>query len=105
MRTFYSRPRDFLLSQIKNSKINDFTSISEEDAGLHFILKLKIKCDDKEFIRRMERRKVKISALSEFYQNENYKSKNCFIMNYSSLTAEQITSAISEIVEEVNNLV
>lgn len=105
MRTFYRRQRDFLVSQIKNSKINDFTSISEEDAGLHFILKLKIKCDDKEFIRRMERRKVKISALSEFYQNENYKSKNCFIMNYSSLTAEQITSAISEIVEEVNNLV
>lgn len=105
MRTFYRKQRDFIVSQIKNSKINDFATISEEDAGLHFILKLNIKCTDQEFIKRMERRKVKISALSEFYHNADSKSEHCFIINYSSLTTEQITAAVSAIVDEVGAVV
>ncbi|MDY2960076.1 MAG: PLP-dependent aminotransferase family protein [Hornefia sp.] len=104
MRTFYRKQRDFLVSQIRNSKINEFATISEEDAGLHFILKLNIKCDDDEFIKRMERRRIKISALSEFCHNVEEKSEHCFVMNYSSLTLEQIREAVSEIVQEVSTL-
>ena len=64
MRTFYHRQRDLLLDAIKKSPLSSMVEITEEDAGLHFLMKLATTLSDEELIRRAQREGVRISCLS-----------------------------------------
>ena len=101
MRTYYRKQRDYLLELINASKMAPYVSISEEDAGLHFLLYLNITCPDEEFKRRMEKRRIHICALSEYYENPENKTEHYFVINYSSLNEEQIRKAVKQLSEEV----
>ena len=105
MRQYYKKQRDLIISEIKNSKMNDYVEISEADAGLHFIIHIKTKLSDTDFKNQLLRRKIKISPLSEYYATPENKTQHKFIINYSSLTAGQIREAIAVISEEVTSAV
>ncbi|MDO5135457.1 MAG: PLP-dependent aminotransferase family protein [Eubacteriales bacterium] len=100
MRNYYHRKRDFLLQEIYGSPLERYASISEEDAGLHFLLRLDITCTDEEFQLQMERRGIRIRALSEYFTGSVGKPEHIFVVNYSSLTEEQIKEAVSAMAEE-----
>lgn len=104
MRTFYRKQRDLLVETIKGSQMAAFVKILEEDAGLHFLLRLDIPCSDREFSGIMERCGVKLRALSEYYHLEENRSEHDFLINYSSLSEEQIVTAINLISREVVKL-
>ena len=101
MRNYYRKQRDQLVCLIKNSKMAEYTSIAEEDAGLHFLLHLDIPCTDEEFKNRLERRGIRICALSEYYHNPLHKSEHDFILNYSSVPEENIKEAVDILCREV----
>lgn len=101
MRNYYRKQRDQLVWLIKNSKMAGYTSIAEEDAGLHFLLHLDIPCTDEEFKNRLERRGIRICALSEYYHNPLHKSEHDFILNYSSVPEENIKEAVDILCQEV----
>ncbi len=100
MRNYYRRQRDFLVDNIEHSKLAQFTEIMEADAGLHFLIKIDIPCDDKEFTCILERKGIKLCALSEYYQKADNKSEHKFVINYSALSEEQMKKAV-EIMSEV----
>lgn len=93
-RNFYKKQRDLLIDEIKNSDMGPFVRIKEEDAGLHFIIQFDIHCSDEEFVGEMERKGIKICALSEYYYEEDKKSEHEFVMNYSSLSEQVIKDAV-----------
>ena len=99
MRNYYHNKRDFLLQSIRNSPLAQYATISEEDAGLHFLLKLKTSYSDTEFRQRMEQRGVRLSALSQYYEHAPESAEHVFIINYSSLSEESITKAIELLYE------
>ena len=101
MRNFYRKQRDFLLELIKNSEMSKYAVISEEDAGLHFLLNLKIDCSDRQFKYRMKKRGVRICAISEYYHSFNDDYRHDFIINYSSLTKDRMKTAVKLLNEEV----
>ncbi len=101
MRNFYRKQRNFLLELIKNSEMSKYAVISEEDAGLHFLLHLKIDCSDMEFKNRMRKRGIRICAISEYYQSSNNSHQNDFVINYSSLTKDKMKMAVKLLNEEV----
>ena len=97
MRTYYHKKRDYLLDKIRKSGLAGHASILEKDSGLHFLLRLDIPCSDRKFISDMKKRGIRISALSEYYIPPQEDPKHTFIINYSSLSEEQIEHAVKEL--------
>lgn len=103
-RTFYKKQRNALMHLVQQSKMAGFACISEEDSGLHFILKIDIPCSDEDFSRKLEEKNVRLHALSQYYRGEDQLGIRGFIMNYSSLSEKQMETAINIISEEASKL-
>lgn len=103
MRNFYRHRRDALLSAIRKSKLRDFASISEEDAGLHFILKINTALSDEEFCNAAKEKGVVIGALSDYYTQAE-PSAHQFIMNYSAVPEKQMPRAMEKLYEVVKSI-
>ena len=96
MRNFYHRRRDTLLDIIRRSSLHDCVEIAEQDAGLHFILKVKTTLSDEEFCNRALEKGVRIGALSDYYIVAE-PSQHEFIINYSSVPETQMKKAIQQL--------
>lgn len=101
MRKYYHAKRDTLLSLIKNSPLSSYAEIAEEDAGLHFLLKLKTTLSDYAFCLKAEQKGVKLKPLSDYYVNEKEQTEHIFVINYSSVETEVMKEAIQKIYEIV----
>lgn len=66
MRTFYYKKRNAFITAIKNSALKDDVEISEEDAGLHFLMKINTELSDEAFLQRAQSRDIRIRALSQY---------------------------------------
>ncbi len=97
MRTFYHRQRDLLLDAIKKSPLSSMVEITEEDAGLHFLMKLATTLSDEELIRRAQREGVRISCLSQYYHQQREGAEHILIINYSGIESDRIAKAIARL--------
>ena len=94
MRNYYHGKRDMILKEIKEKMPDTYASITEEDSGLHFLMKIETKLSDRDFVREASIRGVRIAPLSGYYVNQNDSVKNIFVINYSSVSEENIKKAI-----------
>ena len=94
MRNYYRNKRDKLLHTIETSPLASYVTIFEEDAGLHFLLKIDTKLSDKEFLLKMEQTGIKLSSLSQYFQIPPKEVEHIFIINYSFVTEESMEKAI-----------
>ena len=94
MRNYYHRQRDTLLHAIKKSPLSSFVMITEEDSGLHFLMKIDTGLSDTELTERARKKGLRLTALSRYYHRPSGNVEHIFIMNYSSLETEHIPEAI-----------
>lgn len=94
MRSYYHSKRDRLLHAIAESPLASYATISEENAGLHFLLELKTDLSDEEFVLKMERLGVKLYSLSQYYHTPPKTVRHIFIINYSFVDEAHIEKAI-----------
>ena len=94
MRNYYHKQRDILLDTIKKSPLSSLVTITEEDSGLHFLVKVKTDIPDEVIIRRALEKQIKITCLSQCYKNPPTSVEHIFIMNYSYVEPEHIEKAI-----------
>lgn len=97
MRNYYHNKRDKLLHIIEKSPLSSYVTISEEDAGLHFLLKINTQLPDTEFLLKLERSGIKLSSLSQYYQTPPKEVEHIFIINYSFVAEENMEKAIQMI--------
>ena len=97
MRNYYHNKRDMILQTIHTSPLAKYVTISEEDAGLHFLMKIETELTDEEVLQKLEQEGIKISALSQYYQNPPKDVAHVFIVNYSLVPEENIEKAIESI--------
>lgn len=95
MRNYYHKKRDYLIDRIHQSPLASYVTIMEEDAGLHFILEIKTALSDQDFCRLALQHGIRIAALSSFYVHADPAVNHRFIINYSSITEENIDEAIA----------
>lgn len=93
-RNFYKTQRDTLLNCIKNSPLASRSTIMEEDAGLHFLLKLDTKLSDEDLIEKAKQAGLHIACLSKYYYNPQKNMEHTLVMNYSGLEPEKIPEAV-----------
>ena len=87
MRTAYRKKRDYLLSCIKDSGLGNISEINEEQSGLHFILKLKLKIPEEKFLKNLEENDIHIVSTAP----------QSYMINYSSIPLNKISEAINRI--------
>ncbi|MBR0411124.1 MAG: PLP-dependent aminotransferase family protein [Eubacterium sp.] len=96
-RKYYHKQRDHLLSAIKKSPLASEVTITEEDAGLHFLMKLNTDIPDDMVIRKAESLGIRLNCLSNYYVNAPEDAGHIFIINYSFIEPERIEEAVDRI--------
>ena len=98
MRNYYHTKRDYLLNCIKESRFSSYVTIMEEDAGLHFIMKIDTPLSDREFCMYAEQKGIRLTALSHYYSLPTH-VEHYFVINYSSVQEDRIKEAIHILLE------
>lgn len=94
MRNYYHAKRDKLLHTIEKSPLSSYVTISEENAGLHFLLKINTELTGNELLLKLEQSGIKLSSLSQYYQTPPKEAEHIFIINYSFVAEENLEKAI-----------
>lgn len=91
MRTHYRRIRDELMECIRRSPLASCCRISEEDAGLHFLLCIETSLSDQELLQNAGRAGIRLSAMAQYYAGLSEDAPaHTFVINYSGLAVGEI---------------
>ena len=91
MRKWYKIRRDRLLDLLRRCPVARKISISEQDAGLHFLVRVDTHLTDRELTERCEAHGIRIHSLSQYYQGPVPEdAAHTLIVNYDRLTDEDL---------------
>lgn len=94
LRNYYHSKRDALITAVKNSRLNDFVTISGEEAGVHFLMEIITPHTEEELMQAALSQGIKLAPLSGYYHIPEDAPDNVYIMNYSSIETEDIKEII-----------
>lgn len=101
MRKFYRSRRDRVLTAVQNCSQAEKMTILEEDAGLHFLIRVQTELSDAQLVDRCTQTGIRIRALSSYYFGpvpENH--TKCLIVNYSGLT-DSMFAQLEDLLEKL----
>lgn len=101
MRRHYKNVRDTMLREIRANSVLKSAEIREEDAGLHFLLKLDTPLTDDELKAAIRREGVNISCLSDYYSDKGTSEKGTLIINYSSILPEDVHAVVTRLADAI----
>ena len=93
MRKFYRQRRNNVVSLLENCSFSENLTILEQDAGLHFLLRVNSTMTDRQLTRSLAEAGIRIRALSEYY-HDSRQDRHCLVVNYSGIKEENLTSAL-----------
>ena len=91
MRKFYKSRRNLLVDLLENSPISQKITILEQDAGLHFLIRVATEEPEQALTDRFAAAGIQIRALSEYYHGPVPESeRHCLVVNYDCLSDEDL---------------
>lgn len=93
MRQYYSAQRDRMIKIINESKIAPYVSIHEEDAGVHFLIKINKEINDEVILNSAKEKGVMITCLSQYYAQSKQCQTHELVVNYAGIDKEHIEEA------------
>ena len=97
MRLHYARLRKQILAVIAASGCASSLSVVERDSGLHFLLKVATNLSDAAFTAALREKNISLVPLSAYYRDPAKAPEHMFLLNYSSISAEDVEMALREI--------
>lgn len=97
MRRYYQRQRNQVISILSGCRGAEKLTILEQDAGLHFLLRVDTRLTDRELTEALAAQGIRIQALSAFYHDAPPEQLHCLVVNYSGLDPEQLRRALPEL--------
>jgi len=94
MRKFYKNRRNRVLALLEGSSFSNRLTILEQDAGLHFLVKVDTDLSDARLTEILEQAGIRISALSSYYHGVAGQDRHLFVVNYSSLDEAALETAL-----------
>ena len=95
MRNYYRKIRNCLLEAIQSSALAALARVSEEEAGLHFLLHLRTDAADADLKQQAALAGTEIRFLSEYYRHASPAiPAHILVVNYSTLRMEDIPAAV-----------
>ena len=98
MRKFYRNRRNRVVAALENCPFADKLTILEQDAGLHFLLKVDTELSDRELTEKLAAAGIRVRALSSYYHG-NTENPHHLVVNYSGLKEEALEEALAAIGE------
>ena len=99
MRKHYRQKRDAVIGAVRQSPLADRATITEEDAGLHFLLRLDGAPPDDVLRRGAETRGVRLAMLSDYYQQPEDAPQHVLVVNYTGIDIEKLPAALERLAE------
>jgi GntR family transcriptional regulator/MocR family aminotransferase len=94
MRVFYRGQRDQVIRAIQNSPLAGHCTISRQDAGLHFLLRLDTKREDGDLSALAEAQNLRLSFLSDYQQQPGAAEPHTLVVNYPGVEMEHLGRAL-----------
>lgn len=99
MRNYYRTQRDSLMNEINKHPLFSKTEIKEENAGLHFLMKIDTELSDDELIEKGRAKGINLACLSRYYSKKSKAHAHTLIINYSGLSPDKIKTAVELLFE------
>ena len=90
MRKFYKTRRNRVLSAIENCALAPHLQILEENAGLHFLVRVDTDHTDEELTDICRKAGILVRSLKEYYHAPLPEDTHCLVVNYSGLSEQQL---------------
>lgn len=98
MRRFYRTRRNRVIRLLHQSPFSSRLEILEQDAGLHFIVRIRTDRSEAELTALCAEAGIRIRSLRDYYQGTVPAwSAGCFVVNYSGLDEEKLACALREL--------
>lgn len=94
MRVFYRGRRDAVLEAVAASTLGSRCRVLGEDAGLHFLLRLDTKREDRELAERCEALGIRLSFLSDYQLKPGSAPPHILVVNYPGVPLEHLPRAL-----------
>ena len=98
MRKFYRSRRNRVIDLLRNCPFAEKLTILEQDAGLHFLLKVDTDLTDLELTERLLQWGIRIHSLSHYYHG-NYRDSHILVVNYAHLEEDTLEKALRALAE------
>ena len=99
MRKFYKNRRNRVVSLLENCPLSGKLTILEQDAGLHFLVKVDTGLSDQALTEMLEARGIRVKSLSSYY-HDKAEDLHCLVVNYAGLkedVLEELLQSTSDI--------
>lgn len=98
MRRFYRARRNRMVAMLKQASFCSRMEILEQNAGLHFILRLRTQRTEEELCALCARAGIRIRSLGDYYWGDVPPwSRGCLVVNYSGIDETQLTQAMDQL--------
>jgi GntR family transcriptional regulator/MocR family aminotransferase len=101
MKKLYRQKRDAVIRAIRQSPLQGRFTIREEDAGLHFLLKLDTALTDEELRRRALEKGIRLSFLSDYQQAPTARSAHRLVISYAGIDTEKLPEVFALLAEMI----
>ena len=101
MRKFYKSRRNRVLAAVTSCPVADRLTVLEENAGLHFLVRVDTEESDSALAERVCRAGIRVRSLSSYYRGAAPEwALRCLVVNYSGLSEEEL-DRLGEILRKI----
>ena len=94
MRKFYRSRRNRVVQLLKTCPFAHKLTILEQDAGLHFILKVDTPLSDRELTEKLRLAGIRIHPLTHYYHRSREEDTHCLLVNYAALEEKKLEEVL-----------
>jgi GntR family transcriptional regulator/MocR family aminotransferase len=102
MRKAYRATRNRVVKVLENCPFSEKITILEQDAGLHFLLKIDTALTDRELTDTLRASGIRVHALSHYY-HEIEENTRILVINYVSVGEEELAAILVDLAEKFSN--
>ena len=93
MRKFYRSRRERVVQMYRQCAFAHRLTILEQDAGLHFLLRVDTEMTDAQLVRFLAEKGIRVRALSEYF-HDRPEDRHTLVVNYSGLKEETLQASL-----------
>ena len=99
MRKFYRTRRNRVMELLKESPLADRLTVLEQDAGLHFLVKVDTRYSDREMCRRLDAAGIRIYPISHYYHTPGMENSHILVVNYANIDENVLQQVLEKLPE------
>ena len=99
MKARYRQKRDAVIAMLRASPLADRVEIMEQDAGLHFLVRLDTRLPDAALRSRAAEQGVRLALLSDYYSVPETAPQHIVVVNYSGIDLERLPEGLRRLAQ------